>query len=63
MSVESDRDELQALKDGFDALTRDASPRPDIDIAFTDQGRRRVGILISQAAVEERRRNKPYWRA
>jgi len=54
MSKESDRHELEALKDGFDALTRDASPRRDTDIAFTDKGRRRVGDLISRAAVDKR---------
>ena len=50
MSKESDRYELQALKDGFDLLTREAPPC-DIPIAFNDQSRRRVGDLISQAAT------------
>ena len=52
MSDESDRYELQALKDGFEALTREAPPR-EAAIAFSDQGRRRVGDLISRAAIEQ----------
>jgi hypothetical protein len=52
MSAESDRYELQALKDGFELLTREA-PTRNIGIAFNDEGRRRVGDLISRAAADK----------
>jgi hypothetical protein len=53
MSKKLEQYELEALKDGFDALTRDA-PSRDIEIAFTDKGHHRVGDLISRAAIEKR---------
>jgi hypothetical protein len=57
MSEESDRDELQALKDGFEAHARQA-PRREVDIAFSHQGCRQLGHLISRAAIDEHKRQK-----
>jgi hypothetical protein len=48
MSV--DREELQALKDGFDALTRQRSV--EVDIQFSPVACRRVGSLISKGATD-----------
>jgi len=52
MSDESERNELKALKDGFDALTRESKPF-DSGIAFTDGGRRRAGALIARGAATQ----------
>jgi hypothetical protein len=57
MSEESDRDELQALKDGFEVLTRQAPPH-GVDIAFNPQACRRLGHLIARAACDWHDRKK-----
>jgi hypothetical protein len=58
MSTESDRDELKALKGGFETLARETRPRREIEIPFTDKGTRRVGDLISRAAIDERKKTE-----
>ena len=50
MSSDSDRFELEAIKDGFAALTRQPAP-DDVPIAFTEKGCRRVGEIIARAAT------------
>jgi hypothetical protein len=47
--VSVDRDELQALKDGFDALTR--LPSVEVDIAFSPVACRRIGTLIAKGTA------------
>ena len=51
MSKDSDRFELEAIKDGFAALTRKPAP-DDVPIPFTEKGCRRVGEIIARAAIE-----------
>jgi hypothetical protein len=50
MSDDYSRFELEALKDGFKALTREAPPN-DVPIPFSEKACRRVGEIISQAAT------------
>jgi hypothetical protein len=51
MSKDADRFELEAIKDGFAALTRRPAP-DDVPIPFTEKGCRRVGEIIARAATE-----------
>ena len=51
MSEDADRFELEAIKDGFAALTRQPAP-DDVPIPFTEKGCRRVGEIIARAATE-----------
>jgi hypothetical protein len=58
MSKESDREELKALKGGFETHARETRPSREIEIPFTDKGCRRVGHLISSAATDKRKKNE-----
>ena len=57
MSKEYEKIALQALKDGLQALSRE-SPPADVPIPFSERGCRRVGEIISKAAITTNDANK-----